>query len=66
MRKAEEATLPAATIKSIISIVAPGKPSEKNWGEQCLMIVLTISLGVRKEGGKNILNKSWVSANQYS
>lgn len=30
LRKAEEATLPAATIKSIISIVAPGKPSEKN------------------------------------
>lgn len=30
LRNAEEATLPAATIKSIISIVAPGKPSEKN------------------------------------
>jgi hypothetical protein len=30
LRKAEEATLPAAIRKSIISIVAPGKPSEKN------------------------------------
>lgn len=56
MRKAEEATLPAATIKSIISIVAPGKPSEKNWGEQCLMIVLTISLGIKKGGEKNPTN----------
>lgn len=55
MRKAEEATLPAATIKSIISIVAPGKPSEKNWGEQCLMIVLTISLGIKREGEKKKL-----------
>ena len=50
LRKEEAATLPAATMKSIISMVAPGKPSEKNWGEQCLMIVLTISL--QEEKGK--------------
>lgn len=50
LRKEEAATLPAATMKSIISMVAPGKPSEKNWGEQCLMIVLTISL--QEEEGK--------------
>lgn len=56
MRKAEEATLLAAIIKSIISIVAPGKPSEKNWGEQCLMIVLTISLGIRKKEEENMTN----------
>ena len=62
MRKAEEATLPAATIKSIISIVAPGKPSEKNWGEQCLMIVLTISLGIKK-GGENSYNQEYYLAN---
>lgn len=49
LRKEEAATLPAATMKSIMSMVAPGKPSEKNWGEQCLMIVLTISSQKEKE-----------------
>lgn len=63
LRKEEAATLPAATMKSIISMVAPGKPSEKNWGEQCLMIVLTISLQEEegKKEKKNVkkMNTEW-------
>lgn len=49
LRKEDAATLPAAKMKSMISMVAPGKPSEKNCGEQCLMIVLTISLKEKRQ-----------------
>lgn len=68
LRKEEAATLPAATMKSIISMVAPGKPSEKNWGEQCLMIVLTISS--QKEKGKkeeyqHESNEKWQKKGRY-
>lgn len=62
LRKEEAATLPAATMKSIISMVAPGKLSEKNWGEQCLMIVLTISLykeELKKKGKR--MSRTWTN-----
>ena len=36
-------TLLAAMIKSRMSMVAPGRPTQKNRGEQCLMMVLTMS-----------------------
>ncbi len=43
MRDEQAVTRLAATMKSRMSIVAPGSPIEKKRGEQCLMMVFTMS-----------------------
>ena len=43
LREEQAVTLLAAMMKSRISMVAPGSPMEKNRGEQCLMMVFTMS-----------------------
>lgn len=43
LREEDAVTLLAATMKSKMSMVAPGRPMEKKRGEQCLMMVLTMS-----------------------
>lgn len=58
MRDEQAVTRLAATMKSRISIVAPGSPIEKKRGEQCLMMVFTMSCETkRKRSTKKVLYK---------
>lgn len=49
MRDEQAVTRLAATMKSRISIVAPGSPIEKKRGEQCLMMVFTMSCETKRK-----------------
>lgn len=52
MRDEQAVTRLAATMKSRISIVAPGSPIEKKRGEQCLMMVFTMSCETKRKRSK--------------
>lgn len=50
LRDEQAVTRLAATMKSRMSIVAPGRPIEKKRGEQCLMMVFTMSCETKRNG----------------